>query len=289
MSGKAIMRLDTSVYEEPTQEDFDEAKAFVRERNNYASLLESLIMEILRNAAREITIICYKYNIDPIAFTLQSNDSMYGEIVEVMERVEEEIMQLIQQYSAINAGDDRDSIIAYIMSLGRQNRNLTDTLEDYLWRYLYDIEALIASMQIAGHDVATATTKIVGALQSVYTTPEVRSAMSVPGIAAMYLKSKGIHYDPGTQHPSVGLSNNGAVNVTNMAKITLLMAWRRENLMAMEAEGVAGYYVMRGSSYDCKMCDSNVGFHNIDDKEHFPPIHPHCCCIAVPINKIIEE
>ena len=47
------MRLDTSVYEDPTQEDFDEAKAFVRERNNYASLLESLIMEILRNAARD--------------------------------------------------------------------------------------------------------------------------------------------------------------------------------------------------------------------------------------------
>lgn len=292
MSGKVIIRLDTSKYAEPTQQALDEAKAYVRQRNSYATLLEGLIMEILSDAAKKITQICYKYEVDPVTFTLQSNPQMFAEISEVMDEVEEEIMTLIQQYCSINAGTDSDDIIAYIMGLGRQNRNLTDTLEDYLWRYLYDLEALIASMQIAGHDVNKATTKIVSALVSVYTTPEVKAAMSVPGIAAMYLKSKGIHYDPGTQHPSVGLSNNGAVNVTNMAKITLAMAWNRLQGMSFQNNGAIGYYQLRGSNYPCRSCDDEVGFHlGIEEIFEKPLVHPHCMCYRVPIylNEEIEN
>ncbi len=286
MSGNVLVRLDTNKYQEPTQEDFDEAKAYIRQRNNYASLLESLIMDILRDAAREITEICYKYNISAEEFTMQANSQMYEEVKAVMDRIFDEIMSLIQNYSsmAATADDDRTAIVDYIMGLGRQNRDLNDTLEEYLWRFLYDLEALIASMKLAEYNVTDASTRIVGALTSVYTTPEVKAAYAVPGMAAMYIRSKGIHYDRGTMHPSVGLSNNGAVNVTNMAKITLAMAWNKYQALDFEGKGAIGYYQLRGSNYPCKSCDDEVGFHRgIADINNKPLVHPHCCCFRIPI------
>lgn len=293
MSGKVIMRLNTDLYEEPTQSDLDEAKAFVRQRNNYASLLESMILQILRDAAKEITEICYKYNIDGTEFTLQSNPQMYSEVQAVMDRIFDEIMELIQNYSTMAATteDEKEHLLQYVMALGRENKNLNDTLEEYLWRYLYDLEALIASMKVAEYGVTDASAKIVGALQSVYATPEVRNAFSVPGIAAMYLKSKGVHYHRGTHIATVGLSNSGAVNVVNMAKITLAMAWNRYQATEFEEEGAIGYYQLRGSNYPCHTCDDQVGFHRgIVDIFAKPLVHPHCCCYRVPIfQKQAEE
>lgn len=284
MSGKVIIRLDTKKYASPTQKDLDEAKAYIRERNNYAALLEGHILEILRNAAREITEICYKYNIDPVKFELSSNQQMYAEVTAVMDRIFDEIMNYIQEYSLMAADEKevKDMLLQYIMSLGRQNRNLNDTLEDYMWRYLYDVEALIASMRIADVPVSEAMTKIATALLSVYTTPEVKAAFKVPGVEAMYLKSKGIHYHRGTHIASVGLSNSGAVNVINMAKITLAMAWWRKQSMDFANQGAVGYYQLRGSTYPCATCDGEVGFHR-GGIEDAPYPHPHCCCYRVPI------
>lgn len=291
MSGKVIISLDTTQYKSPTQKDVDDAKAYVRRRNDSTILIESLILEKLRDAAKEITAICYKYNIEPENFVLNANENMYSQITAVMDRIDEEIMEMIEEYSSMAAesAEDKQEIIAYIHGLGRQNRNLQDTLDDYLWRYLYDLEALVASMKLAGVESGKAQTKIAAALLSVYTTPEVVRAMKAPGMKAVYLVSKGVHYDIGTQHPSVGLSNNGAKNVINMAKITVAMAWMRTQAIKFLEEGAVGYYQLRGSLYPCDSCDREVGFHlGLEGIMEKPLVHPHCCCYRVPIYAIEE-
>lgn len=48
---------------------------------------------------------------------------------------------------------------------------------------------------------------------------------------------------------------------------------------------VYGYYVRRGSSYPCAMCDNAVGLHSADETDNLPPLHKHCCCIAIPLTQ----
>lgn len=73
--------------------------------------------------------------------------------------------------------------------------------------------------------------------------------------------------------------------------MTVQMGWMHFLRDEYEERGAAGYWVGRGSNYPCEaICDLKVGFHDINDKEGFPPFHGHCCCWAIPVyEKEINE
>lgn len=279
--------LDTSQYKAPTQKDIKAAKQFILRRNDYSRLLASKVDDCLEEAAQNIVRICYKYNVDPKKFEISSryNEKMMEEIAAVMDQLEEEILNLIFDYSTATVQDSSESkkaaLLAWLATLGRGNRDLQDTLDTYLYKTMKDWEAAIAALLYAGVGIADAITKVKSNLHSIYTMPEVVAAFKESSsFAATYIQNKGV------QHGGVGLSNNGSTNVTNMVRVTLQMAWMRSYRLDFEESGAVGFYVLRGSDYPCQLCDSKVGFHLIDETDYFPPFHPHCCCYVIPIRGI---
>lgn len=279
---KVVIKLNTKKYQAPSQQDIDAAKQFILQREENARMLEDKIDELLADAAEKIVIICYRYDVDPQKLYIASgfNEQMMNEIAEVMDELEEEILALMQEY-ATRSTKDRDRINALLLwmaSLGRGNRNLRDTLEGYLYKFMKDLEAAIAALRFADATMADAVTKVKTNLHTIYTMPEVMAAFkNASEFAATYIQSRGVHKG------GVGLSNNGSTNVTNMARLTLQMVWMRSRRLEMEEDGAAGFYVLRGSNYPCDYCDSKVGFHPMTDIDYFPPFHGHCCCYVVPI------
>lgn len=279
---KVVIKLDTKKYQAPSQQDIDAAKQFILQREENARMLEDKIDELLADAAEKIVIICYRYDVDPQKLYIASgfNEQMMNEIAEVMDELEEEILAMMQEY-ATRSTKDRDRINALLLwmaSLGRGNRNLRDTLEGYLYKFMKDLEAAIAALRFADATMADAVTKVKTNLHTIYTMPEVMAAFkNASEFAATYIQSRGV------QKGGVGLSNNGSTNVTNMARLTLQMVWMRSRRLEMEEDGAAGFYVLRGSNYPCDYCDSKVGFHPMTDIDYFPPFHGHCCCYVVPI------
>ena len=283
MADKIKIQIDKSQYRLPTQEDIRNAKQFILRRNNYARLLEKKIDDSLANAAEEIVSICYKYNVDPKEFEISSqyNEQMMEEISAVMDNLEREILDYITDYSVKATSDKEriDYLAAWIALLGRGNRNLQDTLDGYLYKTMKDWEAAIAALRYAGVSNADAITKIKTHLHSIYTMPEVVSSFRSSGdFLATYIQTHGV------AKGGVGLSNNGSTNVTKMAKTTLAMAWMRSQAMDFKDMGAVGYYQLRGSTYNCSICDDETGFHpGIADIFINPLPHPHCNCYRVPV------
>lgn len=290
--------LNTSLYKSPTQEDLDAAKKYILRRNEYATLLGNSVDECLLNTAQQIVTICYKYDVDPKKFFIGSdyNEKMMDEISQVMDEAEEEILSFIYDYStesvqetATALGDSssrkKELLAAWIATLGRKNRNLQDTLDGYLFKTMKDVEAAVAALRNAGIALADAVTKVKSNLHSIYTMPEVAAAFKESDdFNATYIRSRGV------EQGAVGLSNSGATNVVNMAKITLQMAWMREQGIEFDESGAAGYYQLRGSSYPCDICDAEVGFHKgLEELYTKPYPHPHCCCYRIPIFPIKTE
>ena len=212
---------------------------------------------------------------------------MQAEIYAVMDEVEEEIYDLMEEYCT-RCTDDRDTIaqlLAWMFLLGRGNKNLRDTLTDKLRQFLYDLEAQIAAMMLAGYTQEKALERVLATLTSVYSSPEMRRALLRPlNAAAFYIQQGGVH------HGNVGQSSSGANNIINMVKTTLAMVWQRARMLFYKLRGAAGYYTLRGSDYDCsRICDLQVGFHLLDDKSGMPPFHPHCYCYTIPIYNKEEE
>ncbi len=290
--------LNTSLYKSPTQEDLDAAKKYILRRNEYATLLGNSVDECLLNTAQQIVTICYKYDVDPKKFFIGSdyNKKMMDEISQVMDEAEEEILSFIYDYStesvqetATALGDSssrkKELLAAWIATLGRKNRNLQDTLDGYLFKTMKDVEAAVAALRNAGIALADAVTKVKSNLHSIYTMPEVAAAFKESDdFNATYIRSRGV------EQGAVGLSNSGATNVVNMAKITLQMAWMREQGIEFDESGAAGYYQLRGSSYPCDICDAEVGFHKgLEELYTKPYPHPHCCCYRIPIFALETE
>lgn len=275
------IKLDTNTYREPTEEDVRDAKDYVLRMSEYADLLGDKVMDILREAAERIVIICYKYNIPPKDFQFSANRQMQEEVYAVMDEVEEEIYDMMEEYCT-RCTDDKDIIallLAWMMLLGSGNKNLHDTLTDKLRQFLYDLEAQIAAMMLAGYTMEKALQRILDTLTNVYSSPEMRRAILRPlNAAAYYIQQGGIH------HGNVGQSSSGANNVINMVKTTLAMVWQKALEHLYKKLGVGGYITQRGSDYECgNICDTHVGFHKMSDTSGMPPFHPHCYCYTIPI------
>ncbi len=282
MAESIKISIDTSKYAIPTQEDIDTAKRFVLMREEYAQLLQSRIDEVLADAMERIITICYRYDVDPKLLYLSNgfNEQMMNEISEVMDETEEEIFSLVQEYSTrvTNDKDRISKLLAWMLLLGRNSRNLQQTLDTYLYKFMKDIEAAVAALKYANVPLAQAITKAKTHLHTIYVMPEVQKAFKeAESFTATYIRSRGV------VKGNVGLSNNGSTNVTNMAKTTLQMVWMRSQVIDYKEQGAAGLYVLRGSSYPCSPCDDNCGFHPIEESYGVLPVHPSCCCYAIPV------
>lgn len=67
-----------------------------------------------------------------------------------------------------------------------------------------------------------------------------------------------------------------------MLRYAVADAWMWWKRLEEKDNGAKGYFVLRGSSYDCALCDSMCGiFRDINDTENMPPFHLSCCCIVV--------
>ena len=291
---KVQIKIDTTKYRTPTQDEVDKARQYALNRGRAANLVVRKLNDRLSRSTKDLVSIGYKYNVEGITFQWNSVPAMYDEVTELMDKVYEDCMVIIED-NAIPSGESDDkktALILYLLSLGRKNRTFSDTLEEYLWRYLYDIEAFVAATKIANLSKVDAMTRIVSGFNSVYTDPLVMQAMKVPNVQSMYLANGGVHTDRFTGEKTQGVPINGSAAVTNLASIVVNQVWFRNESIDLANNGVVGYYQLRGSSYPCAICDAQVGFHPASNPMELPqsePVHPHCVCFRVPIFAVTPE
>ena len=135
----------------PSIKEIITAQNFIKRRIAFADELGGKVDDILIDGAERIAKICLQYHIPAKDFLLKANKQMFERIKVVMDELEERIFQLIMMYSLhVSDNDERkDGLIAYLASLGKNNMDMRETLDAYLFRYMYDMEALMASLLLA--------------------------------------------------------------------------------------------------------------------------------------------
>ena len=288
MAQDIIMQL-SDMFEPVTEEQVQRAKNYVLRRESASRGLAHLIDALIADAAEEMTKIAYRHGIDPERFEISSsyNDKMMDEIAKVLDDLEEEILDLTCAY-ATKCTEDKDKkplLLLWVLALGRNNKGLRKTLEDRLWTFSRDIEAMLVAVKMAGHDLTKAVSRIRSYLHAVYTMPEMKPLFKEPNrYRATYIRTQGV------KHGNVGSSNSEANNIDRFVKTTVQMAWMHYLKQSYEDSGAIGYMCFRGSTYPCELCDEicNI-FHPIEGKMVLPR-HPSCACFAVPVYiKNIEE
>ena len=265
-------------YEEPTIDDVNKAKKWTTLRNQNAARLSSLIESRQQDAIRELTKIGYKYNVRPEDFQFSVDENLREEVAKVMDELEDDIFELVQEYS-LNESDDkkrRNTLLPWLLALhSNKSKDLKSTLHERLRQFLFDTEAQIAAMKLSNLTQTTAIGRALSTMHAVYASPEMFAAFKKKS-AARYVRTRGVH------EGNYGLSSSGAVNVENFGIQSAMRTWMRSQLIGFQEEGAVGYYQLRGSSYPCGICDDEVGPH-IGNIINDPFPHAHCQCYRVPI------
>lgn len=278
-----IQLLDT--YRPVTDEQVQTAKNFVLRRESAANGLESLIDALMSDAAAEIARIAYRYGVDPKEFRLTPdyNEQMFEEIIRVLDKLEDDIMELIEDYAARCTQDEdkRKWLLLWILAIGKNKKGLRRSLEDRLWMFSRDIEAMIAAAATAKMDVTMAVSAIRSNLHSVFSMKGMQAAFLMSALyKARYIRTRGI------KKGNRGNSNSEANNIIRFAKSTVQMAWMHYRHRLFEEQGAAGYICLRGSTFPCAACDDVCGiFHPIEEGMVLP-VHANCCCYAVPVFRL---
>ena len=76
-----------------------------------------------------------------------------------------------------------------------------------------------------------------------------------------------------------GYYKNAYQNIVRNASQVIALAWGQAEQEYGQEIGAVGYFVHRGSSYNCPVCDDLCGYvHDITTM--VIPAHPRCCCRA---------
>lgn len=254
-----------------TDKDIEEAKAFVRKRIEAEISMQNHLEEALMWAAKEIIAISYKYKIKPELFKFSTNNKLLKEVNEVLKQLREMLYEYTETLSVAADRKQKKDIIALINEK-TYGHTLKERINTYTERYKYELEAFIAAGLAAGYAQKKLLDTVKANISAPYTNHLFRNTVIRGGMAATRIKTAGISYGQG--------HSNSARNLLNtLTRNTIGQAWM--NLYGTNAarNGAIGFYAFRGSSYPCRICQSQVGFHPMS--EYTGEWHLNCRCYFV--------
>lgn len=251
-----------------------QAKQYLRQRLSAEISFQNNLETLIDEYAYKLVDIAYAANIPPNLFTFSYNKAIRNDVDEVIEEMKQLITTAVETLAVGNKTDNKKKILVYI---GRDisGDNFYGRLDSHTDTFRKEMEGVIAAGLLIGALKTKVKQSIKANLHTPYQNPIFKEAVkSNLGTAEVLLK-KGLHL-------GIGISNSAFNSINSLGRFTISDAWMQDWYDIFDSKGAIGYNVVRGSSYPCSLCDSNVGFHT---DGNLPPYHPSCCCIAVPVFK----
>lgn len=256
-----------------TEEQLQRALNFINER---LSLQRSSIKEvnsIIKKASESIVKISYKYKIEPRMFQFSSNKKLNFEVDEILSNLLDDLFETISNYCFYNIEKREDKILVNSMLNEKfKGANIEERLNNYVARFKNEIEPIIAAALYLGFNSRKTSEYI-----NRYITNLRNSKLANIAKKESFVSNSNNNISTGRGYSKSSYKNIERIVIDYVARIRQKLFIKKE-----ETEyKTNAWYVMRGSSYPCGLCDSEVGIHSSDID--LPPYHPRCCCLAIPI------
>lgn len=249
---------------QPTQADIEAAKKYIIGRLDAEHAMTSLLEKAMKAAATRIVEICYAVNANPQNFSYAAlPPRAQDEIDEVISDLQDQIDDYFLTFAIADHEENEDTLLPLI--LGENNgATFDERLSDYCDKYKNELMLLVGAGLFLGIAKDALAKTIGDNLRHPYA-----NQMLAEGIDA------DISYGRGR-------TNSMLTAIDNLTRYGIDVAWMRNWELKTAADGCIGWVVQRGSNYPCELCDSNCGFHSVDEGTNLP-MHGHCACFAVPI------
>lgn len=239
--------------------------------------VKSHIDDILSDAAKRIAL-------KASSIRLVSSDDLYRQTIatlskSILEDAMNSISEYVRQYSKASIAilDDKDTgSITRLLNSELFGKTFDERNKKYM-RYFADD---VANILIMCNRLKLNGSKVTEAILSAYRNPYDSDLMSKSMKTA-----KGAVSIPSYGR---GIYHSAYQNIVRNAQGVISIAWNKERKNKAKRDGAIGFYVHRGSSYPCAICDDQVGWlHGMADD--IPPFHTNCVCYVEFIFRKDEE
>jgi len=212
----------------------------------------------------------------PLLVTLLVRGMSQSDIEEVLDDL---VADLIADCEALSVDDhdgNRDALLLFLhQDIG--GKTIDDRIRERVSTLYDEVFTLVAIGLLLGEKESSIVTSILSSMKEPWRNPmlltfreKVQSGeVSVPA---------GI--DISDRHYGKGVPVSSLVALTDITVYGVSACWSLNDWLEHK-DSSSGYYVFRGSSYDCDECDSHVGYHPVSDEGSLPLYHNHCKCYVV--------
>lgn len=249
---------------QPKQSDIDKAKEYIRQRLGAELSMITALESLMKDASRKIVMVVYedRPQIGNFLFSDLSAKAQY-KIEQIIRWLRESTEECFNARCIPAEEQDNENILLWVKR-GKNGITFDSKLDEYLNKFATELETLIDAGLFLGLTSSVVARSIGLNLKHPYVNPDLIDGMG-----------RNISYGRGR-------TNSMYTAISNLTRFGIASGWNRSKLERENKRGALGWVVKRGSSYPCDICDDNCGFYPSIDMVNLP-VHPHCCCYAVPI------
>lgn len=221
------------------------------------------IAEILWSAASKIVSKSSKYR---AGNSLKNEASLLRDAKRITREAEKSINTYISAYAKASCkmlGIDSENIESFLVG-DIYGKTTSERNSVYLANFAEDIVRMVKAGAVMGYSDQQLLSSIRTGYKDPYHTSVITKA-----------KKKDINID--TPSYGKGYYRNAYQNIVRNASQVIALAWGMAELQYGKESGAIGYFVYRGSSYYCPVCDDMCGYmHSLD--RMVVPVHVNCVC-----------
>lgn len=245
-----------------TVEEFESAKEFLRERLRNERSMSADVLRLLEVYA---------------AYLLTSlfNGATDDDIELLIAALIDELLADCQTL-AVDEHDNGDAVVVWLLG-----ERFGDTLRGRVEKRVRTFYDEVAAVYVAGRLLGRGYDELLGGIVANLKTPWQHDAL-VEAREKIRLGELSAVRSFDEPHFGMGNPTSSLVALDRLLVYAVADAWMFWQYEDAKGRGAKGYFVVRGSSYPCDVCQSHVGiFYYITDKTHIPLYHSSCCCYIV--------
>ena len=247
-----------------TKDDLERAQAYLRERLEAEGLVETAISTILEECAETL-----------VDFFL--GGATQEEIDMAIESLVDSLLEWIDDIAV--SDHDRTYPLLYWLHAEWNDGVLEEVLKKRAGTFHDEVAVVCAVGELLHRSKGDILASIKSSMRDPWHNPLLEEVREEVKDGSLVLPD-GLDIDE--RHYGSGVPVSSLTGLQMVGKSAVAATWVQCQYMDEKDKGAVGYFVLRGSSYDCDLCDDNVahGFFSIDEEPPVPT-HSHCCCYLI--------
>lgn len=248
---------------EPTPKDKEEVRQYLLKRLEAVHSMSYNLELLFREAIERIVNICFQFNLRPEQLNRDDiPEKALIRIKEVVDWLREAIIDYFDTLAGAAPDSDRDFLLPWVKR-ERNGMTFEQRLNEYCDRFRFEMLLLTAAGIAVGLGSIPLIKSLVRNMRKPWINPDIKEGLG--------------------KIPSYGIGRSNVMfnAIDALTKDGVASAWMKAKYINDEKHGCIGWWVERGSTVPCDICDSMTGFHYNDS--YLPLYHLSCCCTATPV------